>query len=156
MGLKGPEWTKRVDEMLNLVGLGEYKRIYPHEMSGGMRQRTGIARALVHDPKVLIMDQPFGALDAITRKLLAFELFNIWKTMQKTVLFVTNNIEEALLLSSRVFILSPKPSTIILEYAVDIPLSDRTPKMFENLAYQKMLKEVNSVVKNTNLREDLA
>ena len=153
MRLKGPVWKERVDEMLNLVGLSDYRKIFPHEMSGGMRQRAGIARALVHDPKILIMDQPFGALDVITRKMLAYELLNIWKTTQKTVLFVTNAADEALLLSNRIFFLSPKPSGIVYEYKVKIPTVDRNPQMLENPAYLSMLETIDDIVRNTDAKE---
>ena len=94
MHLKGPQWDRRVDEMLEIVGLSQYRRIYPHELSGGMKQRVGIARALVHDPEILLLDQPFGALDAITRKMLTFEMLNIWKETQKTMVMVTNSVDD--------------------------------------------------------------
>ena len=88
--LKGPQWEKRIDEMLELVGLQDYQNIFPYELSGGMQQRAGIARSLVHDPKILLMDQPFGALDAITRNMLACEVFRIWHLSS---CFLVGNLE---------------------------------------------------------------
>ena len=148
MKLKGEKWEKRVDEMLQIVGLQDYKKVYPHELSGGMRQRVGIARALVHDPKVLIFDQPLGALDAITRKMLSYELLNIWKKTQKTIVMVSNNVDEALLLSSRIIVLSPLPGTIMKEIKVDIPYEERTLAIKENARYQELRKEINELIRS--------
>ena len=144
MHLKGEKWNKRVDEMLEIVGLSQYRGIYPHELSGGMKQRTGIARALVHDPEVLLMDQPFGALDAITRRMLTFETLHIWRETQKTIVMVTNNVDEAITLANRVFIFSPMPAHILHEVRIDIPDEQRDnnigtlPKFLE---YRKLLNE---------------
>ena len=146
MKLKGEKWENRVDEMLRIVGLQDYKKVYPHELSGGMRQRVGIARALVHDPKVLIFDQPLGALDAITRKMLSYELLNIWKKTQKTIVMVTNNVDEALLLANRIIVLSPMPGKIVKEIEVDIPYEDRTLAIKENPRYQELRKEINELI----------
>jgi len=148
MKLKGEKWENRVDEMLRIVGLQDYKKVYPHELSGGMRQRVGIARALVHDPKVLIFDQPLGALDAITRKMLSYELLNIWKKTQKTIVMVTNNVDEALLLANRIIVLSPMPGSIVREIEVDIPYEDRTLAIKENPRYQELRKEINELIRS--------
>ena len=148
MKLKGKQWEDRVDEMLRIVGLQDYKKVYPHELSGGMRQRVGIARALVHDPKVLIFDQPLGALDAITRKMLSYELLNIWKKTQKTIVMVSNNVDEALLLANRIIVLSPMPGKIVKEIKVDIPYEDRTLAIKENPRYQELRKEINELIRS--------
>ena len=148
MKLKGEKWENRVDEMLRIVGLQDYKKVYPHELSGGMRQRVGIARALVHDPKVLIFDQPLGALDAITRKMLSYELLNIWKKTQKTIVMVTNNVDEALLLANRIIVLSPLPGKIVKEIKVDIPYEERTLAIKENARYQELRKEINELIRS--------
>jgi NitT/TauT family transport system ATP-binding protein len=147
MRLKGEKWDKRVDEMLEIVGLTDYKTVYPHELSGGMKQRVGIARALVHNPDILILDQPLGALDAITRKMLSFEMLNIWKKTQKTIIMVTNNIEEALLLAGRIFIFSPLPAAITREIVVDIPAEERGPDISKNRRFGELRKEIDELLR---------
>jgi len=119
--LKGPEWKGRVDKLLTMVGLENYKKALPYELSGGMKQRVSLVRALMHDPDIVLMDQPFGALDAITRKMLAFEFLNIWRQTRKTFLIVTNDVDEALLLSAKVYLMSDAPGTIVHEIPVDLP-----------------------------------
>jgi NitT/TauT family transport system ATP-binding protein len=145
--LKGPAWKSRVDEMLEIVGLLEYRNMFPHELSGGMKQRVGIARALVCDPQILIMDQPFGALDAITRRMLAFETLNIWRKTQKTIVMVTNSVEEALLLSNRVIMLSRLPGKIAYVIENDVPLDERTETIGQNKRYQKLRHDMNLIVR---------
>jgi NitT/TauT family transport system ATP-binding protein len=150
MHLKGEQWTARIDEMLDIVGLKAYKKEYPHELSGGMRQRVGIARALVHNPDVLILDQPLGALDAITRKMLSYEILNIWKKTQKTVVMVTNNVDEALLLANRIFVLSPVlPTTISHEIQVNIPITARDENIYENQRFNELREMINDIVRST-------
>lgn len=129
MRLKGPEWQLRVGEMLELVGLSNYRSALPQELSGGMRQRVALVRALMHNPDIVMMDQPFGALDAITRRMLTYEFINIWKKTGKTFVVVTNDIEEALLLSSKVYVLGRQPGTVIFEQAVDIPYEQRNQEI---------------------------
>ena len=149
MHLKGEEWSNRVDDMLRIVGLIDYKTFYPHELSGGMMQRVAIARALVHDPDILILDQPLGALDAITRKVLSYEVLNIWKQTQKTIIMVTNNVDEALLLASRIFIFSPLPATITHEFKVDIPVEERNPGIIQNETYNQLRGQIKEIVRST-------
>ncbi len=143
--LKGSVWEKRVEEMLEIVGLQDYANIYPHELSGGMKQRTGIARALVHDPKVLIMDQPFGALDAITRNMLSYEMLDIWKKTQKTMIMVTNSVEEALLVSSRILVMNKK-GEFISKIVNDVPLKARDEKIAYNDRYNELRKKLDDIV----------
>lgn len=147
MKLKGEQWNKRIDEMLDIVGLLDYKSVYPHELSGGMKQRVGIARALVHDPDILILDQPLGALDAITRKMLSYEILNIWKKTQKTIIMVTNNVDEAILLASRIFVFSNKPAVITHEIKVDIPVEERNHQIGQNTRYNQLREEINEIVR---------
>jgi NitT/TauT family transport system ATP-binding protein len=106
---------------INLVGLKDFEKAYPYELSGGMQQRVAIARALAHNPKLLLLDEPFGALDERTRHRLQEELLNIWQQDRKTVLFVTHNIDEAIFLASRILIMRDRPGRIEQEFKVNLP-----------------------------------
>lgn len=121
LGMKKPDRTSRVTEMLDLVGLSEFGKHYPYELSGGMQQRVGIARALAINPEILLMDEPFSALDEFTREKLHEDLLNIWNKTNKTIVFVTHNISEAVFLSDRVVVLSPHPGRVSAVIDIDIP-----------------------------------
>lgn len=110
--------ARRFIEMVHLKG---FERSYVHQLSGGMRQRVAIARALAIDPAILLMDEPFGALDALTRDRLHAELESIWSTTRKTVVFVTHNVREAVALGDRVLVFSPRPGRIVREFRIDLP-----------------------------------
>ena len=112
---------ERADELLDLVGLREFRDAWPHQVSEGMRQRTSLARALAIDPQLLLMDEPFGALDEQTRYILQEELLRIWENTGKTVMFVTHSIEEALLLGDRVVVMTARPGTIADDIVVPFP-----------------------------------
>lgn len=112
---------RRADHYLNLVGLNDFRDKYPGELSGGMQQRVGITRALVHDPDVLLMDEPFAALDAMTRDHLQMELQSLWMQSGKTVIFVTHSIQEAVFLADRVIVLAPRPGRVVDDIAIDLP-----------------------------------
>ncbi|WP_096434997.1 ABC transporter ATP-binding protein [Alteribacter populi] len=121
--------TEAIDEAkkyLKLVHLSKFQDSYPHELSGGMKQRVAIARALAMDPKVLLMDEPFGALDEQTRSMLHKEVQYIWEETKKTILFVTHNIREAILLSDRIVLMGTRPGGIRKEFPIDLP-RPRTP-----------------------------
>jgi len=121
LGLDKRKSRARAMELLNLVGLGGFEQRYPRELSGGMQQRVSICRALIHNPSVLLMDEPFAALDAMTREELGFELLRIWDTDKKTVVFVTHNITEAILLADRVVAMTPRPGRIARVVEVALP-----------------------------------
>jgi NitT/TauT family transport system ATP-binding protein len=111
----------RARELLASVGLGAFETKYPWELSGGMRQRVSICRALIHDPALLLMDEPFGALDALTREQLQLDLQRIWQSSKKTVVFVTHSIGEAVFLSDRVVVMTPRPGRIREVLHIDLP-----------------------------------
>ena len=136
----------RTEEMLNLTGLVKTRMCYPHELSGGMRQRCSFGRALIHSPEILLLDQPFGALDAITRKILGIELVKIHEKEKKTVVMVTNSIPEALMLADKVIVLSACPASIIHEVKVDFTYEERLSDLSENKTYQAMCETLNKYV----------
>ena len=106
-------YKKKAEELLALTGLSGFKNKYPYQLSGGMQQRASICRALIHDPPILLMDEPFGALDALTREQMSIELQRIWMEKSKTVFFITHSIQEAVFLGDKVVVLSPRPAKII-------------------------------------------
>jgi NitT/TauT family transport system ATP-binding protein len=120
-GVPKPEIEKRVPEFVKLVGLGGFEKAYPYQMSGGMQQRCGLARALAIEPSVLLMDEPFAAVDAQTREILQFELLRIWEERPTAMIFVTHSIEEAVLLGHRVIVLKGRPSSIHETITIDLP-----------------------------------
>jgi NitT/TauT family transport system ATP-binding protein len=120
-GLKAADHLARARQLLEAVGLAEFEDRYPYELSGGMQQRAAIVRALIHDPPLLLMDEPFGALDALTREQLRIDLEELWLATRKTVLFITHSIDEAVLLSDRVLVMSPRPGQIEQVVTIDLP-----------------------------------
>jgi NitT/TauT family transport system ATP-binding protein len=123
-------YRDKAHELLELVGLGSFQKHYPHELSGGMQQRVGIARGLVHDPELLLMDEPFAALDAMTRETMMDELQRIWMTTVKSVLFITHSIPEAVYLSDRIVVMGPRPGRVIDTVEIDLP----RPRTLETMA----------------------
>ena len=119
-GMDPRAYRDRALRLLDQVGLSDFADTYPHELSGGMRQRVAIARALIHDAPLLLMDEPFGALDALTREQMRLDLEALWLATRKTVLFITHSIDEAVLLADRVVVMSPRPGTI--ECVLDVRL----------------------------------
>jgi len=129
---------------IELVHLKGFERSYVHQLSGGMRQRVAIARALAIDPAILLMDEPFGALDALTRDRLHIELESIWASTRKTVLFVTHNVREAVALGDRVLVFSPRPGRIVREFRVNLP----RPRTLEDHSLVDLTAEIMSVLRS--------
>ena len=121
LGIARGEARERAQYLLDMVGLAGFERSYPYELSGGMQQRAAIARSLVHDPQVILMDEPFGALDALTREKMNLELMRIWEESRKTIIFVTHSIQEAVFLGSRCAVLTAGPARMADNFEIDLP-----------------------------------
>ena len=150
MGLPLDQYRERAHEILDMVGLTGFADRYPFELSGGMQQRVSITRALVYEPDVLLMDEPFGALDAMTRESMNLELLRIWSKSDKTVLFVTHSISEAIFLSDRVVTLTPCPGRLVDTVQVDLPRPRRLDLM-QTEAFGKLSKRIRSLL---GIKED--
>jgi len=147
-GFPADEIAARVPHFIKLVGLAGFENAYPYQMSGGMQQRCGLARALAVEPTVLLMDEPFAAVDAQTREILQFELMRIWETRPTTMIFVTHSIEEAVLMGDRVFVLKGRPSNVHKVVPVDLP----RPRTRETLR-EARFAELREIVWNTLMAE---
>ena len=146
MGYSRAERERRSQEMLEMVELGQFGKHYPWQLSGGMQQRVSIARALVFEPSLLLMDEPFGALDEFTRERMNMELLRIWDTTHVTIVFVTHSIAEAVFLSSRIVVMSPRPGRItqIVENDLPYPRNNATREMPE---YFEKITEVRELLR---------
>ena len=139
------EKKNTVDEFLKIIGLEKFRKSYPHELSGGMQQRVAIARTLANSPDVVLMDEPFGALDAYTRILLQKELLRIWEYDKKTIIFVTHSVDEAIYLADRIILMSGKKGAVSREVSVDIPrIRDRADSRYAKLT-QELLEELEQL-----------
>ncbi len=147
-GATAADIAERVPQFIKLVGLSGFENAYPYQMSGGMQQRCGLARALAVEPSVLLMDEPFAAVDAQTREILQFELLRIWETRPTSMIFVTHSIEEAVLMGDRVFVLKGRPSNIAKVVTIDLPrprsretLQDARFAELRELVWNSLMKE---------------
>lgn len=144
-GMGKKERREKAQYYIDLVGLNGFDDCYPNQLSGGMQQRVGIARAYCNEPVVLFMDEPFGHLDAQTRYLMQEEIIRIWEQEKRTVVFVTNNIEEAVYLADRVVVLTNCPTKVKTEYAIDLP----RPRNYTEDAFLALREEIQGVVDRT-------
>ncbi|HET6467735.1 MAG TPA: ABC transporter ATP-binding protein [Geminicoccaceae bacterium] len=142
-GLRAADHLERARRLLEAVGLAEFHDRYPHELSGGMQQRAAIVRALIHDPPLLLMDEPFGALDALTREQMRIDLEALWLAQPKTVVFITHSIDEAVLLADRVIVLSPRPGRIETVVDVDVP----RPRGLDGRRHPRALAAIDTITR---------
>ena len=144
-GKGGSEARQIAQELIELVGLDGFERNWPRELSGGMAQRVAIARALIHDPDLLLLDEPFGSLDALTRERMWTELSRIWQARQKTVIMVTHSISEALFLADRVLVLTARPGRVKLDMKVDLP-RPRADEMRYTAHFGKLARKLKEAI----------
>lgn len=137
--------SEKVAELIKLIGLEGFEGSWPAELSGGMAQRVALARAFISDPDLLLLDEPFGSLDALTRERMAGELLQLWQSRPRPVVMVTHSISEALLLSDRVVVFSPRPGSIVLDQAVHF-LRPRTPELRYTPEFQKLEKKLRNAI----------
>ncbi len=146
LGIPSDERTQRAQQLLRMIRLSEFGPRFPRELSIGMQQQVAIARALAYRPSILLMDEPFGALDEMTRERLGRELLDIWEQMNVTVLFVTHSVSEAVMLSDRVAVLSPRPGRIERVIPIDLP-RPRTPDMREAPQFAQLVRELRAALR---------
>jgi NitT/TauT family transport system ATP-binding protein len=144
------ERTKRAQDFINLVGLAGFEDSYPSQLSGGMKQRTAIARTLAFDPNILLMDEPFGALDAQTRSLMQTELLNIWKRTPKTVIFVTHDVQEAVYLADRIAVMSARPGRI--KTIVENKFGERDASILRSKEFVERVDEIWNLVRDEAIK----
>ena len=149
-GLPRAERELLAQEYISMVGLSGFEDSYPSQLSGGMKQRTAIARTLAIDPKILLMDEPFGALDAQTRSLMQAELLGIWQRTQKTVVFVTHDVQEAVLLAGRVAVMSARPGRI--KTIVDTNFEKNDPAVFKSRAFVDKVDKIWGLVRDEAIK----
>jgi NitT/TauT family transport system ATP-binding protein len=149
-GLAKPAIQEKVDGLLAMLHLEDFRRRHPKDLSGGMRQRVAIARVLAIDSPIMLMDEPFGALDALTRRNLQDELLRLWTELKKTILFVTHSIEEALYLADRTVVMTYRPGTLKRDLAIDLP----RPRDVANPAFNALKKELSQLLMEEQSRHN--
>jgi len=149
-GLPRAEREKRAQAFIDLVGLSGFEDSYPSQLSGGMKQRTALARTLAFDPSILLMDEPFGALDAQTRALMQTELLSIWQRTPKTVIFVTHDVQEAVYLADRVAVMSARPGRI--KAIVETKFGNRDPSILRSKAFVEKADEIWNLVRDEAIK----
>ncbi|WP_329109023.1 ABC transporter ATP-binding protein [Micromonospora sp. NBC_01699] len=145
-GLDRRQSARRADELIELTGLTGFEDALPHELSGGMQQRVALCRALLHQPRVLLMDEPFGALDALTREQLNTELNRIWRETGTTILLVTHSIAEAVFLGTRVEVMSPRPGRIVRTLPVDLPAERNYAAVMSDPRFDRLSTEIRELL----------
>jgi NitT/TauT family transport system ATP-binding protein len=135
----------RAEELLAQVGLEGFGNKYPSELSGGMRQRVAICRALIQEPGLLLMDEPFGALDALTREQMIMDMQSMWLRVRNTVLFITHGIDEAVFLADRVLVMSPRPGRVDLDIKIDMPRPRQWSKIHENKEFHGYVRQIRDI-----------
>lgn len=150
MGLKGDKWETHAQELLEMVHLEKFKNAHPGELSNSMQQRLGVIRAMAHDPEIVLFDEPFGALDETMRELLDLEILNIWNRTGKTIIFITHNVSEAVLISQRIFVMATNPGRIIKDAAIDLP-AQRTLEMTGDPKFLEYEDEVKALIGHLSL-----
>jgi NitT/TauT family transport system ATP-binding protein len=148
------EMERRADELIRLVGLEGFEDRYPFELSGGMRQRVSICRGLVHDPPLLLMDEPFGAIDALTRDQLNVDLEELWMRSPKTVLFITHSVAEAVFLADKVVVMSPRPGRVVSVIDVDLP-RPRQLAVRETAEFTQYTRQIRELFEREGVLHDL-
>ena len=159
-GLNRRKYNRRALSLIRLVGLGGVEEKYPNELSGGMQQRVSIARALLHDPSILLMDEPFGALDAMTREYMNLELLRIWQSSEKTIFFITHSISESVFLSDEVIVLSARPGRIEDCVSVNLPRPRElammaTPEFNRLTEYIRNRFDINEILNNGEPKDSI-
>lgn len=146
-GVPKEERYRIAREYLKMVGLERFESRYPHELSGGMKQRVAIARALVNNPKALLMDEPFGALDAQTRNVMQSELLRIWEQERKTIIFVTHSVDEAIYLGDKIIVFSARPGRVKEVIGIDLPRPRKRTSLEVNRIRDKILQDLRTEIK---------
>jgi NitT/TauT family transport system ATP-binding protein len=138
--------ARRADDLMAMTGLSGFERALPHELSGGMQQRVALCRALLHEPPVLLMDEPFGALDALTREQLNTEVNRIWRETATTILLVTHSIAEAVFLGTRVVVMSPRPGRIVRDFDVELPAERDYAQVMSDSRFDRLATEIRGLL----------